>query len=319
MCITRVMRTTFFARTARTIMLALASLAGAPGAPGAAGAQQRQPPTIRVYISADMEGVAGAVTSDQLGPAGFEYARFREYMTDEVNAAIQGARDAGATEFVISDSHGNGENLLLDRLPPDVTVVRSFPRPLMMMQGIDSTFDAAVFVGYHAATTNARGVRAHTLSSADLAAVRLNGVAMPESGINAAIAGAFGVPVVALSGDDAAVAEAQQLVAGLEGAVVKRAISFHAAATMMPPAAQALIREKVRAGVAARRAVRPYVVRAPIALDLTFKNYRPAELLAFLPSVERVDAHTVRFTARSMSEAARFMEFALSYRSDLTP
>ena len=117
----------------------------------------------KIYISVDMEGVVGVVTGDHLGPSGFEYGRAREWMTNEVLAAIEGARAAGATEFVISDSHDNGENLLLDRLPDDVTLIRSWPRPLMMMEGIDETFDAAIFIGYHSSTNNPAGVRAHTL------------------------------------------------------------------------------------------------------------------------------------------------------------
>jgi D-amino peptidase len=160
---------------------------------------------LKVYISADLEGVAGAVTPEQLGPEGFEYSRFREHMTAEVLAAIEGARAAGATEILVSDSHGNGQNLLLDRFPEEVTIIRSWPRPLMMMAGIDSSFDAAIFIGYHAATTTPAGVRAHTLSSARLAAVELNGKPMSEAGLNAAIAGHFGVPVVMISGDDVTV------------------------------------------------------------------------------------------------------------------
>jgi D-amino peptidase len=155
---------------------------------------------LKVYISADLEGVAGVVSPEQLGPTGFEYGAAREWMTAEVLAAIQGARDAGATEILVSDSHGNGQNLLIDRLPPDVRVIRSWLRPLMMMEGIDSTFDAAIFIGYHSATTNPAGVRAHTISSGGLAGVYLNGTAVPEAGINAAIAGHFGVPVVMISG-----------------------------------------------------------------------------------------------------------------------
>src|SRR6185436_18404567 len=104
----------------------------------------------RIFISADMEGIAGVVTNEQLGPPGFEYGRFRELMTEEVNAAIAAAREAGAVEFVVADSHGNGQNLLVDKLPRDVTLVRAFPRPLGMMQGIDETFDGVVFIGYHA-------------------------------------------------------------------------------------------------------------------------------------------------------------------------
>lgn len=274
---------------------------------------------LKVYISADMEGLAGVVTGDQLGPAGFEYQRFREVMTGEVMAAIEGAREAGATEFVISDSHGNGESLLLDRLPDEVTVIRSWPRPLMMMEGLDSTFDAAILIGYHASTTNPRGVRAHTISSANLAGVFLNGTAMPESGLSAAIAGHFGVPVVMISGDDVAVDEARALLGDITGAVVKRALSFHSAATMTPAAAQDLIRRRANEAVSRRRSMKPFVVRPPVNLDITFKNYRPAEMLAYLPIVSRRDAHTIRFTARDMLEASKFIEFVGTYEPGLSP
>ena len=107
---------------------------------------------IKVFISVDMEGIGGVVTSEQLGPTGFEYAKFREYMTAEALAAIAGAREAGATEFVVADAHGNMQNLLIDRFPVGVTIVRGSPRPLMMMEGIDSTFSAVMFIGYHSAT-----------------------------------------------------------------------------------------------------------------------------------------------------------------------
>ncbi|MEJ7809348.1 MAG: M55 family metallopeptidase, partial [Gemmatimonadaceae bacterium] len=277
-------------------LLALASLA-----PRAAAAQR----PLKVYISADMEGITGVVSAEQLGPTGFEYGRFREFMTAEVLAAIAGAKEAGATEIVVSDSHGNGQNLLIERLPADVTVVRSWPRPLMMMQGIDSTFAAAIFIGYHASTTSAVGVRAHTMSSANLAAVELNGVSMPEAGINAAIAGHFGVPVVMISGDDAAVDETRRLLGDIEGAVVKRAISFHAATTMTPEAGQTLIRAKVKAALGRRAAFKPYVVRPPIRLDVTFKNYRPAEILAYLPMVTRTTAHAIRITAPDILQISK--------------
>lgn len=274
---------------------------------------------LKVYISVDMEGIAGIVTADQLTPAGFEYEKAREFMTGEALAAVAGARDAGATQIVVSDSHGNGENLLIDKFPPDVTIIRSWPRPLMMMEGIDSSFDAAVFIGYHASTTNPAGVRAHTISSAHLAAVELNGVAMPESGINAAIAGYFGVPVVAVSGDNVAVGEAQSLIGPMEGAIVKRAISFHAAATLTPEAAQQLVRQKVKAGVQRRASLKPYFVRAPVRLDVTFKNYTPAEMLSFLPSVQRTSSHAIRFEGRDILQVSRFLEFINTYNPDMTP
>jgi len=274
---------------------------------------------LKVYISADMEGVAGVVTADQLGPSGFEYDRFRGFMTAEVLAAIQGARDAGATAIVVSDSHGNGENLLIERFSNDISIVRSWPRPLMMMEGIDSSFAAAVFIGYHASTNSLTGVRAHTMSSATLTSVDLNGVSVPEGGFNAAIAGHFGVPVVAVSGDDAAVAELQKLLGPMEGAVVKRAISFHAAQTMTPEAAQALIREKVKAGILRRAELKPYVLATPVRLDITFKHYRQAEVLGYLSIVQRTTSHSIRFTGRNILEASRFLSFVETYEAGMTP
>lgn len=267
----------------------------------------------------DMEGVTGVVTPEQLGPSGFEYQRFREFMTAEALAAVEAAKESGATEVLVVDAHGNGLNLLIERFPQDVRIIRSWPRPLMMMEGIDSTFAAAIFIGYHAATTNPAGVRAHTISSANLAAVELNGVAMPESGINAAIAGHFGVPVVMISGDDAAVGEAQKLIGPIEGAVVKRSISFHSANTLTPAAGQALIREKVKAGLARRASLRPYVLPKPVRLDVTFKNYTPAEVLTYLPGIERRSSHAIRFTGRDMVEVSRFLEFIGTYQPGLSP
>jgi D-amino peptidase len=274
---------------------------------------------FKVYISVDMEGVGGVVTNEQLGPTGFEYSRARQFMTDEALAAIQGARDAGATEILVSDSHGNGQNLLIDLFPADVTIIRSWPRPLMMMEGVDSSFSAAVFIGYHAGTANVSGVRAHTMSSATLTSVRLNGVEVPEGGLNAAIAGHFGVPVVAISGDDAAVAEVSKFTGPVPGAVVKRAISFHSAATMTPKAAQDLIRARVKAGVEQRASAKPYVIRGPVTLEMSFKHYRQAELLAYLPMVTRVNAHTIRFIGKDILEVSRFVEFVNSYSPDITP
>lgn len=280
---------------------------------------------LKIYISADMEGVTGVVTAAQLGPSGFEYARFRQFMTDEVNAAIEAAREAGAGEILVSDSHGNGQNLLIDQLPSDVQVVRSWPRPLMMMQGIDETFDGAIYIGYHASTNNTEGVRAHTMSSANLTSVKLNGIVMAEGGINAAIAGHFGVPILMVSGDDATIAEVGGLLGDIEGAVVKWNYGFHSARTLTPEAGLEVIREKVKAAIERIDDFSPYSPgplppgEGPITVDISFKHYMPGEMLGYLPSVERLDSHTIRFVAADMVEASKFMEFVTSYRVDATP
>lgn len=274
---------------------------------------------IKVFISVDMEGIGGVVTSEQLGPTGFEYAKFREYMTAEALAAIAGAREAGATEFVVADAHGNMQNLLIDKFPAGVTIIRGSPRPLMMMEGIDSTFSAVMFIGYHSATTNPQGVRAHTISSATFAAVKLNGQPMSESGINATIAGHFGVPVVMVSGDEQAVGEVQKLTGNVEGAIVKRSISFHAAAVMTPEASQTLIRAKAKAAMLRLKDFKALPAAGPFRLELSYKSYTPAEMMSYLPGTDRVDSHTIRFRAASIVDISRFLEFAISYRADLTP
>src|SRR5438445_3128949 len=197
----------------------------------------------KIFISVDMEGITGVVEPAQLGPEGFEYQRAREWMTGEVNAAIQAVRDSGAAEIVVCDSHGNGQSLLIDKLPEDVRVVRGFPRPLEMMQGLDESFAAALFIGYHASEWTADAVRGHTISSARLLGVRLNGMEVSEGIYNAALAGQFGVPVAFVSGDRLAVTQVQQVAPKAEGAIVKEPYGYHSAMTVTPARGQALIRE----------------------------------------------------------------------------
>ena len=267
----------------------------------------------KIYISSDMEGVVGAVTGEQMGPSGFEYQQFREFMTAEVNAAIEGARSAGAGEILVADSHGNGQNLLIDKLPKDVKIVRSWPRPLDMVGGLDDSFDGVIFLGYHASTDNLTGVRAHTFSSGRLTSVKLNGTPVTEGAWNAAIAGELGVPVIMVAGDDATVEEVSSLVGNVEGAVVKWALSFHSATTLQPEAAYDLIRDKASRAVKNIKKYKPYKVKNPVTVEMGFKNYRPVEILSYLSLFERIGSHTIRFSAKNMEEAARIITFVLMY------
>jgi D-amino peptidase len=274
---------------------------------------------LKVYISVDMEGVAGTVTADQLLPSGFEYERFRHFMTNETLAAVRAANDAGASEIVVSDSHGNGENLLIEESPKDVRIVRAWPRHGGMMAGLDSSFSAALFVGYHASTTNPKGVRAHTFSSAHYARVTLNGNAVTEGEYNAAYAGAKGVPVIFASGDDAAMEEIKSRLGNIETVETKKSLGFHSAETLTPAASCDKIFTGVKAALARLRDFKPYVIKTPVTLEITFKNYTPAELLSYLRSVQRVDSHTIRFVGKDMDEIDDFEEFVANYNSDLAP
>ena len=273
---------------------------------------------VKIFISADLEGVVGAVTGEQLGPGGFEYQRFREFMTGEVNAAIEAARSAGATEILVADSHGNGQNLLIEKLPKDVKVIRSWPRPLGMMEGIDGSFDGVIFTGYHSSTDNKEGVRAHTFSSSRLTSVKVNGKTMTEGSWNAAIAGEFGVPVIMVAGDDAAVKEVKSLIGNAEGAVVKESISFHSAKSLHPEAAYDLIAEKTAFSVKNIKKYKPYKIRGPVTVSVSFKHYQPSQVLAYLDMFKRTDSHTIEFKAKNMIEASHIMRVVMDYKGGST-
>ena len=272
----------------------------------------------KIYISADLEGVVGAVTGEQLGPGGFEYNRFREFMTGEVNAAIKAARAAGATELLVADSHGNGQNLLIEKVPKDLKLIRSWPRPLGMMEGIDSSFDGVIFTGYHSSTDNMEGVRAHTFSSARLSSVKVNGKVMSEGSWNAAVAGEFGVPVIMLAGDDAAVNEVKALIGNAEGAIVKESISFHSAKSLHPDAAYDLIAEKTSYAVKNIKKYKPYKIKGPLTVSVSFKHYQPSQILSYLKMFKRTDSHTMEFKAKNMIEASHIMRVVTGYKGGST-
>jgi D-amino peptidase len=273
----------------------------------------------RILIVADMEGLTGVVTADQLGPPGFEYERFRKIMTAEVLAAMAGARAAGADEFLVADSHGNGQNLLIEEFPEDVRIIRSWPRPLGMLQGVDQSIDGVIFIGFHSGTTDVNGVRAHTMSSANLTGLKIGEEYVSEAIWGAAIAGHFEVPVLMISGDDAATDDARRVIPDIEVAVVKRALSFHSAETLTPAAGQRLIRETAEKAVSRIKQIKPYHVETPVQITVSFKNYQPSQILAQLPGFERSDAHSISFSADDMVQASKILGVIEEYRIDLAP
>ena len=288
---------------ARLSLVAVLSLIVAPVA-----AQQAR----KIFISVDMEGITGVVQPAQLGPEGFEYQRAREWMTGEVNAAIAGIRDAGPADIVVCDSHGNGQSVLIDLLPDDVRIVRGFPRPMEMMQGIDESFAAAVFIGYHASEWTANAVRGHTISSARLLGVKLNGQEVSEGIYNAALAGQFGAPVAFVSGDRLAVTQVQQVAPSAEGAIVKEPYGYHSAVTVTPARGRAMIRDGLKRAMNSIGSLRPYRVNAPIALEVGFKLTIDAERAAFVPGLTRSDAHSVKGTFKDMTEITRLLQVLTS-------
>ena len=276
--------------------------------------QARQAPRAirKLFISVDMEGITGVVQPAQLGPTGFEYGLAREWATGEVNAAISAARAAGVTEFVVCDSHGNAQNLLIDKLPDDVRVVRGFPRPLEMMQGIDSSFDGVLLIGYHASEWNVDAVRSHTISSGRLLGIKLNGTFVMEAVFNAAIAGHFDVPVLFISGDRTAVSEMQKTLPQVEGVVVKEPLGFHSAMTVTPARGRQMIAEGVTRAIRIAGQANPYKIRSPIDLEVGFKFTSDAERAVYILGLVRVDAHFVRGSFADMPTITKLIQVLTS-------
>jgi D-amino peptidase len=176
-----------------------------------------------------------------------------------------------------------------------------------MMQGIDSTYAAVAFVGYHASEGQASAILAHTNDDTRFFDVKLNGVTVPEAGINAAIAGEFGVPVVFLSGDQTIGQEATRLLGPIETAVVKNAGGFFSATMLHPEESQRLIREGMRRAVTRRRELKPYKLARPVKLEVTFKRTVDAEIASYFQGVERPRGNAIIYTARDMLDASRFL------------
>jgi D-amino peptidase len=262
---------------------------------------------MRVYISVDMEGVAGVVHEDQTDPteprhAG-DYNRMRRLMTSEANAAIEGALDAGAARILVNDSHWLMRNLLAEELHPSAELLSGGPKLRSMVEGIELGFDAALFVGYHAMAGTRHAIIDHTYSGL-VHEARLNGRPMGELGINAALAGSYGVPVAMVSGDQALAAEAKALLGdGIETVVVKHAVGRFAARSVSPSESCRRIREG--AAAALRRSHTPLTLGAPIRLEVDFTFAHMADMAELVPGSVRTGGRTLEYVHDDYREVFR--------------
>lgn len=249
---------------------------------------------MRIFISCDMEGVAGISDWEQVDRKKFDYARGRALMTAEVNAAIEGALDAGAKKIVVADAHGCMFNLLVEDLHPAAEVVQGRARTLSMMQGIGRNFDAAAFIGYHAMHGTRNGCLAHTYSGA-IRECRLNGRPIGEPGLNAALAAYFNVPLKFLSGDAAVCREIETLLPGIVTAPVKTAMGCKAVQALHPVKARAMIREGIARALAGPSPKTTRFPKSPFRLVMALQKVEMADLCERIPGIRRKDATTVEF------------------------
>lgn len=261
---------------------------------------------MKVLLACDMEGISGVVCWDHVNPEHAEYQRFRRIMTADVNAAVQGAVAGGATEVLIADGHWNSTNILIEELDPHARLATGSPSPLSMVQGADSGADAALFIGYHARIGTPNAVLDHTWSSTRVANLWLNDRLVGEFGLNAAVCGAFGVPVLMVTGDQSVAAEAREWIPSVHAVEVKQAAGRMAATCLPPQVAQDLIRkgaQKVVSNHLQGTRVEPLRVATPVTMRLEFMYTLMADKAAMLPGCKRLDGRTVEFTAGSMPDA----------------
>ena len=270
----------------------------------------------RLFISADMEGVAGVVSKAQYAPGERDYERARKWMTSEVVAACDAALATGVEEIVVADAHFHAENILIDELPEQVQLVRSWPRELMMSQGVEvGSYDGALFLGYHSGSRAMHGVLAHTFSG-DVIELTLNGMLMSETTFNAAIVGHFGVPVIMVSGDDAYTEYATEVLGPIETATVKWAYGAISERTKSLRASCTLITEKVKAALGRVDEFSLYRLDGPLDLQIEISTRLKAEILAFVPGVERLSSHRIGIQVSDIVAASRFMNLYLRINAD---
>ncbi len=262
---------------------------------------------LKVFISVDMEGISGVVDWTDVSGSDGDYQYFRKVMTKETNAAIEGALEAGATEVIVRDSHSNARNILPEELNPEAKLLRGWVGgPLGMMDGIDETFDAVIFIGYHAKAGTPNAVLEHTMSSKNITDITINGISCPESGCNGMIAGYFKVPVVFLSGDQAACDQVKAIFGNIETVPVKKGIGA-AALNLHPKKSRELIKKGVKKALGRLSDFKPFELTGPYKIEVTYKNEEKVYKAALWPGATRTGDWTATYTSNQFLDIIKFL------------
>ena len=268
---------------------------------------------MNLYLSTDMEGVAGVSSWEQVDARTPhpEYAIYRRYYTREVAAAIEGARRSGRVDVLVNDSHGPMRNLLFDELPADIRVIFGNRKPFSMVQDARS-YGGAFFIGYHGAIGDADAVLCHTYTPSVIYELHLNGIRCSEATLNAALLGAWNVPLLMVTGDRTTVEGVQSQMPWVHGVIVKESIGHFSANSVSPAAACRLIADGAEKALAGATAAKPYVIDPPIEMRITLAKTEQADYVAMIPDFERSGAREVRFTSGDMETV--FKAFVATFR-----
>lgn len=261
---------------------------------------------MKLFLSVDMEGITGLPDHTFVESSKLHYERACRIMTKEANAIIEGALENGASDILVNDSHSGMTNLLIDELHPEASLITGGRKPLSMVQSLDDTYDGVIFAGYHA-RAGQPGVMSHTISL-NIRNIYIDDVLVGEIGLNAYVAGHYGVPVIMVAGDDGACREAEELFPNVVTAAVKQTISRSAVKSLHPNKSKELLKEKVQEAIKKVDQIEPFVPAKHPVLRVEFANYGQAENAALMPGCE-IEKNTtiVRFEAKDIIEAYQAM------------
>jgi D-amino peptidase len=258
---------------------------------------------MKVFISSDLEGTAGVVDWDQVIAGGHFYDYYAGLLTREINAAIEGAMAAGATEFLVNDSHSKMQNIRPDQLAGRARYLSGRYKPLYMMQGLDASFDAVFFISYHGSMSSHGSTLSHTYFPTAFAEVKINGQVAGESGINALVAQAYGVPIVLITGDGTTAEEIRPFAPSVRAAVVKDSVTRFAANSMHPDDACALIRSEAQAAIEGLGEAAPVQITLPVTMEIQFRTSDYCDLACRISGVECTGDLTARIVLDDPLEA----------------
>lgn len=258
---------------------------------------------MKIFMSVDIEGISGIVDNTMTSRTQGDYEKGRALMVGDVNAAIEGILSVGPAEITVSDAHGGMNNINPEDLHTDAVLVRGRPKPQSQMAGIDKTFDAAMFIGYHSMKGTHLGILSHTFSGGNVESLHINDLEVGETAMNAGIAGYHGVPLVLVAGDLAVTKEANALNPEIHTVATKEAISRVAAICLHPEKSRELIKTETAKAIRNIGKIKPFAVQPPVTYRIRFTDAKRADAASFMPSATRLDGKTITITQNDYIKA----------------
>lgn len=261
---------------------------------------------MKIFISFDMEGVGGISSWEEMDR---EREKVRQLATEEINAVVRGAKksEIPIKQIWVVDSHGAGENLLPDALEEGITLVKGTPRPLYMMEGIDSSFALLFCIGYHSRVGALQGVMDHTYSASSIYEIRINGIPVSELDINAGVAGHYGVPLAMVSGDNALIEEVKTTYPQVETVITKYGITRFASANRHPKEIREELYSKAKKVVLEADSFYCRKWELPLKVEIDLLDTLIADVISFLPQVKRESGRKISFTTPNFVELYKML------------